>query len=361
MISVIIPNFNGAKFIPMCLDSFKNQTFTDFELIVVDNNSADDSCKIIEEQYPHVNLIKMSYNSGFSIAVNTGIKASKGDFIALFNNDAEATPNWLEELYKPMVEDATVGVTGSKILYYFRRDTIDSAGVVMNDDGVTDNRGSLEKDTGQYDKKEFLFGSCAAAILYRRKMLDDIAINGEIYDEDFFAYYEDSDINARCWLAGYKCLYVPEAVVYHIGSATNKKVKIKDGKPLLEVELKLEEAEPLTRGNYMMFYSSCNYFNLLIKNMPADFFWKKLWKTLVYEFIHYFLYSLKNGIFILYLKSKWRGFCQIPVMLKKRKIIQSKKKVDAHILTDMCRPRKAGYYNELFGRFFRNVQKTKKS
>jgi glycosyltransferase involved in cell wall biosynthesis len=341
----------------MCLDSFNHQTYKDFELIVVDNNSADDSCKVIEENYPHVRLIRMSYNSGFSVAVNRGMKESKGDFIALFNNDAEAHPQWLEELYKPMVEDETIGSTGSKILFYFRRDIIDAAGVIMYDDGVTDNRGNGQKDEGQYDKKEFIYGNCAAAILYRRKMLDDIAINGEIYDEDFFAYYEDSDVNARCWLAGYKCMYVPEAIVYHIGSATNKRVKIKDGKPSLEVELTFEDAKPVARGNYMLYYSACNYINLMIKDMPSDFFWKKAWKVLFYEFIHFFLYSVKNGILLLYIKSKWRGLMQIPCMIRKRKIVQSSKKVDAHVLTELCVPRKAGYYKELFQRFFRNIKK----
>lgn len=353
MISVVIPNFNGAKFLPMCLDSFKDQTYKDFELIVVDNCSTDGSCELIREKYPEVILIPMDYNSGFSVAVNRGMAKAGGEYIALFNNDAAAEPGWLEELLKGMESDETVGICGSKILFYFQRDTIDSTGVTLYDDGVTENRGHQEKDTGQYEKREFLFGACAAAILYRRKMLEDIAVEGEIYDEDFFAYYEDADINFRAHLAGYKCLYVPSAVVYHIGSATNKRVNIKDGKPHLDQELTMEDAKPVHAGNYMFYHSARNFWNLIIKDMPGSFFWRKACKTFFYEFILYFLYSIKNGIFGMYLSTRWKLLGQISKMLKKRKIIQGRRKVDDNDVYSLMTPRTWKYYQDLFDRFFK--------
>jgi GT2 family glycosyltransferase len=367
MITVIIPNWNGKKFLPLCLDSLRDQAFRDFETILVDNGSEDGSCDFVRESYPEVKVISLPENRGFSGAVNAGIKEAGGKYIALLNNDTEADAHWLEELCREMDSDENIGICASKIVFYFQKEILDTAGVIIYDDGVTENRGNLDRDGERYQQREFIFGACAAAALYRKKMLDDIAIGGEVFDEDFLVYYEDSDVNMRSQLMGYKCLYVPSAVVYHIGSATAKRVKIKGGKPCLDDISSFtpppvggdsrSQEEPIYMGSYTFYHMARNYWNFIIKNMPLRFFWKRLWKTLFYEFILYFLYSIKRGIFFMYLSAKWKTLCQLPVMLEKRRMIQARRKVKGEYIDSLFIPRTWKYYKELFGRFFRNIHR----
>jgi GT2 family glycosyltransferase len=217
-VSVIILNYNGKSFIGKSVDSVLNQTYKNIETIVVDNGSADGSVEFLVGQYGGgIKLIQNRENLGFAGGNNVGIAAASGDYIALLNNDAVADPRWLEELMSACENsDETFGMWASKILFYDKRHVIDTAGHLMYPDGLNRGRGKGEFDAGQYDRKEEVFFPSGCAALYSKKMLDIIGA----FDDDFFAYGDDTDVGLKGRLAGWKCLYVPGAVVYHESSAT---------------------------------------------------------------------------------------------------------------------------------------------
>ncbi|HPE52267.1 glycosyltransferase family 2 protein, partial [Methanothrix sp.] len=208
LISVIVLNYNGKGFLNSCLSSLASQTYSDFEVIVVDNGSRDGSPEYIEENYPWVRLAKNDENLGFAGGTNVGIRAAKGEFVITLNNDSRADSRFIEELIKPMA-DPEVGVCAAKMLFPDGR--INSAGICISRSGAAWDRGMFEPDRGQYEFVEEVFGACAGAALYRREMLDEIGL----FDEDFFLYLEDVDLAFRARLAGWKCLYVPGARVIH--------------------------------------------------------------------------------------------------------------------------------------------------
>lgn len=215
-VSVIIPNWNTLKFLGPCLTSLREQTFQDFETILVDSGSTDDSLPFVAGNFPEVRILALGENRGFSGAVNAGIRASEAEFVVLLNNDTEQDPAWLAELARAAENHPEAGSFASKLLDFHDRDTLDGAGDALRKSGLPYRLGHGERDKGQFDKQVPVFGACAAAALYRREMLDDIGL----FDEDFFAYCEDGDLSFRAQLAGYGCLYVPGAVVYHVGGAS---------------------------------------------------------------------------------------------------------------------------------------------
>ena len=208
LISVIVLNYNGRGFLDGCLTSLASQTYSDFEVIVVDNGSRDGSPDYIEENYPWVRLAKNDENLGFAGGTNVGIRAAKGEFVITLNNDSRADSRFIEELIKPMA-DPEVGVCAAKMLFPDGR--INSAGICISRSGAAWDRGMFEPDRGQYEFVEEVFGACAGAALYRREMMDEIGL----FDEDFFLYLEDVDLAFRARLAGWKCIYVPGARVIH--------------------------------------------------------------------------------------------------------------------------------------------------
>jgi GT2 family glycosyltransferase len=220
LVSVVIPNLNGRDMLACCLRSLERQTFKDFEVIVVDNGSTDGSIEMVRSDFPWLEIIiENKTNTGFAKACNQGIDAGSGDLIALLNNDTEAHPDWLAELVRAAEKHPEAGMFATKTLLFDKRDTIDTAGHLIYRDGLNRGRGRLEIDRGQYDDKTDVFFPSGAAALYRRKMFDEIGL----FDERHFAYGDDIDIGIRGRLAGWKCIFVPGAVVYHMYSATTGK------------------------------------------------------------------------------------------------------------------------------------------
>jgi GT2 family glycosyltransferase len=214
---VVIPNWNGQRFLETCFQALRRQTLHDFETIVVDNASRDDSVAYTLSRFPEVRIERRVRNSGFAGAVNAGIRVARGRYIALLNNDTEADARWLEELVAAMEAHRDAGFGASKMLDFRDRTLIDSIG-----DGLTwymrpYKIGCMERDRGQYDTPRPVFSACAGAAIYRREALQTVGL----FDEQFFAYLEDVDWSFRAQLAGFQCLTVPSAVVYHIGSATS--------------------------------------------------------------------------------------------------------------------------------------------
>ena len=217
-VSVIIVNYNGSHLLKECLESLSRQTYTDFEIIVVDNGSTDGSVELVKNHFPEVHILVNETNLGYGEGNNRGIMHSKGRYVVLLNNDTKVHHCWLEELIKVAEEDSSIGMCASKILNYDNPEIIDNTGLLMYPDGLARGRGRLEKDRGQYDTLEEVFIPSGCAALYRREMLEEIGL----FDEDFFLYLDDVDIGLRARLAGWKCIYVPDAIVYHKYSATTE-------------------------------------------------------------------------------------------------------------------------------------------
>jgi GT2 family glycosyltransferase len=216
-VSVIVVNWNRHDLLRACLRSLQQQIFEDFEVIVVDNGSTDGSLELLRgAAFEHVRVIENAVNRGFCAANNQGIEVARGEFVALLNNDAEAEPRWLEELLGAVGAGPEVGMAASKILTWEDRSVIDKAGHLIYPDGQNRGRGTGEPDRGQYDRLEEAAWPDGCAGLYRRSML--LQIGG--FDEDFFAYADDAELGLRARIAGWRCLYVPGAVVYHHTGST---------------------------------------------------------------------------------------------------------------------------------------------
>jgi len=218
IVSIIIPNLNGMKFLPACLSSLHNQTFRAFEVIVVDNASTDESVGFVRTRFPDTVLIENKLNMGFAEANNQGIRAAQGKYIATLNNDTEADRDWLATLIDAAEQSAAdVGMWAPKILSLQHRNTIDSVGgLLIYRDGIAKGRGRLEDDTGQYDGVRRILLPSACCALYRKIMLDETGY----FDSDFFAYCEDTDLGLRALYGGWKAVSVPSSIVYHYYSGT---------------------------------------------------------------------------------------------------------------------------------------------
>jgi GT2 family glycosyltransferase len=253
-VSVIIVNFNGEPLLDDCLSSLSRQTYRDFEIVFVDNGSSDGSVKRTRHLMPKARLVQLGQNVGWARGNNLGIDAAQGQYLVVLNNDTQADENLLSEMVHAVESDPSVGMVAPKILNFFDRKTIDSVGgLIICRDGIAQGRGRGEFDRGQYDHlREALIPSGCAA-LYRRAMLDEIGC----FDEDFFAYCEDSDLGLRALWAGWKTVSAPRAIVYHKYSATS--------------------------GNYSpakLFWVERNHFFVALKNFPAQMILTLPWWTL---------------------------------------------------------------------------------
>lgn len=216
-VSIIIINWNGLEHLETCLESLKAQTFRDFEVVLVDNGSADGSQEFIKSRYPWVRLFELRENTGFATGNNIGLAHASGEYIVALNNDTRAEANWLETIVRVADANPNVGMVGSRICSFDDPDVIDSLGVRVCRDGMSRGRFRLRRYSTirMQEVEEILFPSACVA-LYRRAMLDQTGF----FDDDFFAYAEDTDLGLRGRLAGWDALLATNAVVYHKYSKT---------------------------------------------------------------------------------------------------------------------------------------------
>jgi GT2 family glycosyltransferase len=241
-VSVVIPNLNGRLLLGRCLEALREQTVTDVETIVVDNGSEDDSVALLESHFPEAWVVALGSNRGFAGGMNVGIERARGAYVAFLNNDAEATPGWLEELLACLDRHPRAAAATSKLLLADRRSTIDGAGDGLTGSFLPYARGHGEPDRGQFQEEVEVFSPAGAASLWRRSALEDVGH----FDERFFAYYEDVDLGFRARLKGYECWYAPKAVVYHHRGATAG-----------------------THTEFTLFHPLKNRWFLILKNAPA--------------------------------------------------------------------------------------------
>ncbi len=296
--AIVIPNLNGADSIDACLKSLMEQAT---KIIVVENGSTDNSLELIKAGHPKVDLIVNKINRGFAGGVNQGIKrAIEEDFayVALFNNDAVADKGWLDGLETYMDQHPEVGIATCKFLSSDGKH-IDSTGDLYTDWGLPYPRGRKEKTGERYDKDTFVFAASGGASIYRVSMLKEIGL----FDEDFFAYYEDVDLSFRAQLAGWKVAYVPGSVAYHQIGATSGKIK-----------------------GFTTYQAMKNLPLLFYKNVPAKYF-KVVGSRLSLAMFLFLLRAISRGQGRFAFKGLFKGLFLIPKKRKERHHIQGNKKV----------------------------------
>jgi GT2 family glycosyltransferase len=221
-VCVSIVTYNSARYIRRCLEAVLCQQEVHPEIVVVDNASSDDTLRILAEFRRHIQLIRNSRNEGFAAAQNRAIRASSAAWILALNPDALLTPGFLTKMLQTAELDPHAGAVCGKLLSIgpgfepLAEPLIDSAGIYVTPAMRHFDRGWHARDEGQFEQVEYVFGASGAAALYRRAMIEDISIDGEFFDSDFFSYREDADVAWRAQILGWRCIYIPAAVAYHV-------------------------------------------------------------------------------------------------------------------------------------------------
>jgi GT2 family glycosyltransferase len=214
-VTVGIVTWNSAGEIEACLEAVERQTWRATDILVADNASGDGTRGLLAGRLPAGRLHLLDRNTGFSAAHNRLIARSAGEFYLALNPDVVLAPDFVERLVAAVWRRPAVGAASGKLLRFSDEPVIDSAGIRMRSSQRHLDRGAGEPDRGQFDRLEEIFGASGAAAFYRRAMLEDLAVEGEVFDEDFFAYREDADLAWRAQWLGWRCLYVPDAVAWH--------------------------------------------------------------------------------------------------------------------------------------------------
>lgn len=314
-VSVIIPNWNGLKFLATCLDSLRRQSTRDFQTVLVDNGSTDGSVEFIRERYPEVRLLALDRNHGFSEAINAGIRQSSSPYVALLNNDTEADPNWLENCLQTLEHRLDIGYVACQMLDFYCRGRLDSAGDTMTRTGLPLKRGMDQPARGEFLVSREVMGASAGAAFFRREVLDRIGL----LDPGYFMYLEDVDWCLRAALQGIRCLYVPEAKVYHVegGSDPDRNAFLQRG----DTQRRLFHSRDRT------YWITRNRVRLLAKNYPAVLL-VKLSPWIFYGFLRSALFHLlKSGMFMSYASGLWQGLMGVRECLPLRRQIQSQRQV----------------------------------
>lgn len=309
--SVVIPNWNGKHFLQTCLDALRAQTYPDLEVIIVDNASQDGSQDFIRTHYPEVRLIELPENRGFTGACNAGMEVANGEFVALLNNDTEADPRWAEAVVDGFSRYPDAGMIASRMMLFDERQKFHAAGDFYRVDGLPGNRGVWQVDEGQFNRAEYVFSACGGASIYRRRLLDEVGL----LDDDFYFSVEDIDLGWRAQIAGYRCVYIPDALVYHKLSATGG-------------------------GTTASYYVGRNTLFVLMKDYPGA-----LWRKYGLQ-----IFRQQAGIAVDALRA-WRGEAArarlrgmaaalryLPKMLRKRRVIQANRRVSIPYLESILTP-----------------------
>ncbi len=319
--SIVIPNWNGKQFLKTCLISLQNQTWTDFEIIVVDNGSTDGSKEYIKKYFPKIILIELAENVGFSPAVNLGIKQSRGEYIVLINNDTRVDKNCLKYLVKAAKEHSEVGMVAAKMLQFHNPDRIDSAGDYITAVGHASNIGLGEKDGPRYNKPGYVFLVTGGGGLFKRQVFEKVGF----LDNEYFAYFEDVDLCLRAQMRGFKAWYEPKAVIYHIHKATSSR-----NKPFTE---------------YLQYR---NMTINIIKNFPKELLLKDWnWLKVVLVNINTIRFLATQGYLIPALKAEAYILANFFRLLRKRRRIQSKIEVPVEYIIDNIRNKKVTLFGVL--------------
>ncbi len=218
-ISIILVNYNGRVWLPACLESLRQQTHPNFEIIFVDNHSRDDSVTFVRREYPSVQIIQQSSNTGFAAGNNSGLKTAQGEYIVLLNTDTRMTPTGLEDLLAAFKHNPRLGCAQPKLIFMHEPDKLDSCGSYFTSTGFLRHIGNQQNiHDSRYNHSFPVLGVKGACMMFPRALLQQ---TGGLFDETFWCYFEETDFCCRVWLAGYECWYYPQAIVYHAMGGTS--------------------------------------------------------------------------------------------------------------------------------------------
>ncbi len=302
-VTVLLITWNAGDHLGRCFSALSKQTWMQFEIIVMDNGSTDGSlASLISWSFVQITIRQLNQNLGFAVANNIGVQLASGEWIVLLNADAYPEPDWLENLLKAAEQNPQYNFFSSRQIQYNDPHLLDGAGDEYHVSGLAWRRfyNHVEKEYGLEQAE--VFGACAAAAMYRRE--DFLKVGG--FDEDYFSYFEDVDLSFRLRLAGGRCLYVPNAVVHHVGSASTGKL-----------------------SDFVVYYGHRNLVWAYFKNMPTLLFWLFLPLHLVMNlfFMISFIFKGKGSAII---KAKLDAIQGIPSVLKKRKEVQALRNVSTN-------------------------------
>ncbi|RIK37481.1 MAG: glycosyltransferase family 2 protein [Chloroflexi bacterium] len=312
--SVIIPNFNGRRFLPGLLGALQRQTFSDFEIIFADDASTDHSVAFVEENYPAVRLVVNRRNEGFARTCNIAADAAHGRILVLLNNDTEPEPGFLAELARAVCAYPEAAIFAGKLLLYDERNKLHTTGDLMGVDGTPRNRGVWEEDRGQYDQASSVFGVCGGAAAFRKELWRQLGG----FDEEMWMYLEDADFSFRARLMGSQAVFVPGARVYHHLSATGG-------------------------GVMASYYVGRNTIWTLAKNMPRSLLIRHAPRIIAAQ-LRVALDALRNirgEAARARLRGQVAGILGLPRQLRKRQIIQMRRQIEdadlARLLSETTR------------------------
>ncbi len=303
-IAIIIVNYNGGNLLHKCLSFVAKQTVPAHQVYVVDNASHDNSIAQCEQAFPNVVYIKNDKNLGFAAGNNIAAKmATDCDWLAFLNPDAFAAPDWLEQLIAATKQYPEYDIFGCRMRDANHPELLDGTADIYHISGLAWRRDHQIANPNRNQFEE-IFAACAAAALCKR----DAFINAGGFDEDYFCYFEDVDLGFRLRVFGLRCLYVPTAVVDHMGSAISGKT-----------------------SDFQVYHGHRNMVWTYIKNMPTPLFWFYLPMHLVMTIVMFGVCA-KRGQAKIYLKAKWDALKDFPKVLQKRRAIQQQRKVSSTTL-----------------------------
>lgn len=322
LISILIVNWNGKKWLKNCFDSLKKQTYKKFEIIFIDNGSTDDSIHFVKSTFPSVKIVKNKSNMGFAKANNIGLKHAKGKYIFLLNNDTISAPSALAEFIEGFKHIPQAGSIQSKLVMMYNKKILDVCGSYWTDSSFLYHFGmNQQANKPIYNVPAPFFTNKGASMMIKREVIEKLGL----FDDDFWSFYEETDLCHRMWIAGYECWHYPKAVIYHAvgGTATtfsNSYIQFHNFKNKLLSFLKNFELRTLI---YVLPV-------FILVNILLSLYW-----LLSGKFSHFF--SLYRAIF-------W-NMVNLPMTLKKRMIIQKKRIVsDVQVFTKVKRNPHWKYY-----------------
>lgn len=331
LVSIIIVNWNGMRWLPDCFTSLAGQDWKNYEIIFVDNASCDGSVAWVKRHYPKTKILVNEENLGFADANNVGFRKVKGKYVLFLNNDTRVERKFLSHLVQKLESDSTIGGVQSKLRLMDEPGRLDAIGAFFTNTGFLYHYGFHAKDSQQLNREINLYTAKGACMMFRKSVLDKVAIAGDIFDPSYFAYFEETDMCHRIWLAGYRIQYVPTSVIYHKAGGTSAAMN----------------------NSFIQYHSFKNRIQSYVTNLSV--------RTLLFLMPIHLVFTL-GFAFVAFLRGKWRlGFavinavfwniCHLKVTMAKRSYVQThiRKLSDKELLPRITRNQGIQYYRKLLG------------
>ena len=301
---IVILNWNGKNLTAECLESLMEIDYCNYKILLVDNGSTDGSQEYFRDRYPEIELVENGENLGFAEGSNVGVRRAmdcQADYVLLLNNDVEADPRLVGQVHDAIVHSGEGDFYACRMMDFYQRDLVDGAGDGFPKKGKSFRIGHGVKFGPPFDQSRRVFGACAGAGLYKRGLFEEVGL----FDEDFFAYHEDVDWNFRANLMGYRCFYIPEAVVYHVGSGATGGLY----------------------NDFTVFHNVRNMIHVIIKDLPGYLLLKYL-PWIVWGQIESFLrFCVVLGYWRAYFRGLSSAIRGSGKMLRKRREIQKRRRI----------------------------------